>query len=186
MRVTRSDASGTVRHVARRTKIIATIGPACSDEETLAEMMRAGMDVARISLAHTPLEAALEKHRRIRKVAAELGVVVATMIDLPGPMIRIGRTSREGIQLKTGATVTLVGGNEQSTAEQIYVDYSHLIDDCDVGDRISIGDGEEVVVLVDSVACRSGHHHGRVGRFTQRARRSEHPVRNERPRRGDR
>ena len=140
-----------MRHVARRTKIIATIGPACSDEETLTEMMRAGMDVARISLAHTPIDTALEKHRRIRKVADELGVVVATMIDLPGPMIRIGRTSREGIELTQGSTVTLVGGNEESTAERIYVDYSHLIDDCDVGDRISIGDGEEVVVLVASV-----------------------------------
>ena len=137
--------------VARRTKIIATIGPACSDEETLAEMMRAGMDVARISLAHTPIETALDKHRRVRKVAAELGVVVATMIDLPGPMIRIGRTPRGGIVLKQGSTVTLVGGSEESSAERIYVDYSHLIDDCSVGDRISIGDGEEVVVMVDSV-----------------------------------
>ncbi|MEP6297613.1 MAG: pyruvate kinase, partial [Ilumatobacter sp.] len=137
--------------MARRTKIIATIGPACSDEGTIADMIRAGMDVARISLAHTPLDTALDKHRRVRKVAAELGAVVATMIDLPGPMIRIGRTPREGIVLKTGSTVTLVGGNEESTAERIFVDYSHLIDDCDVGDRISIGDGEEVVVLVDSV-----------------------------------
>lgn len=114
-------------------------------------MIRAGMDVARISLAHTPLDTALEKHRRIRKVAAELGAIVATMIDLPGPMIRIGRTPREGIELTTGSTVTLVGGNQESSAERIHVDYSHLIDDCDVGDRISIGDGEEVVVVVDSV-----------------------------------
>ena len=139
--------------VARRTKIIATIGPACSDEETLAEMMRSGMDVARISLAHTPIDTALEKHRRVRKVAAELGMVVATMVDLPGPMIRIGRTPRSGMVLEQGATVTLVGGNEESSAERIYVDYSHLIDDCGVGDRISIGDGEEVVVTVDSVSA---------------------------------
>ncbi len=114
-------------------------------------MMRAGMDVARISLAHTPIDAALEKYRRVRKVADDLGVVVATMIDLPGPMIRIGRTPREGIMLEQGSTVTLVGGSAESSAERIYVDYSHLIDDCSVGDRISIGDGEEVVVVVDSV-----------------------------------
>lgn len=113
--------------------------------------MRAGMDVARISLAHTPIDTALEKHRRVRKVSEELGLVVATMIDLPGPMIRIGRTPRAGMVLKQGSTVTLVGGNEESSAERIYVDYSHLIDDCSVGDRISIGDGEEVVVMVDSV-----------------------------------
>lgn len=139
--------------VARRTKIIATIGPACDDEVILADMMRAGMDVARISLAHTPTDTALEKHRRVRKVADELGLVVATMIDLPGPMIRIGRTAREGIVLETGATVVLVGGNEESSAERIYVDYTHLIDDCDVGDRISIGDGEEVVVVVTAVGA---------------------------------
>ncbi|MFT6292216.1 MAG: pyruvate kinase [Ilumatobacter sp.] len=139
--------------VARRTKIIATIGPASSDDETLASMMRAGMDVARISIAHTPIPTALEKHRRIRRIADELGMVVATMIDLPGPMIRIGRTPREGMELETGATVVLVGGNEESSAERIYVDYSHLIDDSHVGDRISIGDGEEVVVEVQSVGA---------------------------------
>lgn len=137
--------------VARRTKIIATIGPACSDEETIREMIRAGMDVARISLAHTPLETALDKHRRVRKVAAELGVVVATMVDLPGPMIRMGRAPRGGIELVSGSTVRLAGGNKESTAERIYIDYSHLLDDCDVGDRIAIGDGQEVVVIVESV-----------------------------------
>ncbi len=142
-----------MRHVARRTKIIATIGPASSSEETLADMMRAGMDVARISLAHTPVDRALEMHRAVRKVAGELGMVVATMVDLPGPMIRIGRTPRAGITLDTGSTVMLVGGNEESSSERVYVDYSHLVEDCHVGDRISIGDGEEVSVLVEAVGA---------------------------------
>ena len=142
-----------MRQVARRTKIIATIGPASSDEAVLADMIRAGMDVARISMAHTPVESALKKHRRVRKVAEELGAVVATMIDLPGPMIRIGRTPREGIELQAGAKVTLVGGSDESSQDRIFVDYSHLVDDCHVGDRISIGDGEEVVVVVQSVGA---------------------------------
>ncbi|MGZ0191907.1 MAG: pyruvate kinase, partial [Acidimicrobiales bacterium] len=60
--------------MARRTKIIATIGPASADEETLIAMMQAGMDVARIALAHTPLDEALERHQRIRDIAERLGL----------------------------------------------------------------------------------------------------------------
>ncbi|MFK8023560.1 MAG: pyruvate kinase [Ilumatobacter sp.] len=157
--------------MARRTKIIATIGPASSDTSVIADMMRAGMDVARISIAHTPLDTAIEKHRKVREVADELGLVVATMIDLPGPMIRIGRTPRTGMELVAGQRVALVGGSDESSSERIYVDYSHLVEDCRVGDRISIGDGEEVVVVVESVRdpevlCRvvtGGRLNGRSG-----------------------
>lgn len=114
-------------------------------------MIEAGMDVARISLAHTPLDEALEWHRRVRRASDRLGAVVATMVDLPGSMIRIGRPHRNGVELETGELVDLVVGNDDSTAQRITVDYPHLLDDCHVGDRISIGDGEQVVVVVESM-----------------------------------
>ncbi len=137
----------TVRFVARRTKIVATIGPSSEDAETLADMMRAGMDVARISLAHTPLDEAIARHRRVRSVAADLGVNVATMVDLPGGKIRIGQVDRAGLELADGNTVVLGVGSEPSTAERINIDYSHLLEDCKVGDRITFAGGTVVVVI---------------------------------------
>ena len=67
--------------MSRRTKVVATLGPASNDADTLAEMVRAGMDVARISLAHTRLDDALELHDVVREVAAAEGRIVATMVD---------------------------------------------------------------------------------------------------------
>ena len=120
-------SAGTVRGVARRTKIIATIGPASADEATLISMMQAGMNVARIALAHTPLDEALERHQRIRNVAERLGLNIGTMIDLPGSKSRTGRFPAEGVEFSVDDTVTLVPGTGDSTAEEISIDYAHLV-----------------------------------------------------------
>jgi pyruvate kinase len=71
------------------------------------------------------------------------------MVDLPGSKIRIGRVRKSGIVLETGQSVLLVSGTEESTAERIFIDYAHLIDDCDAGDEIVFGG--RVVVVVDKV-----------------------------------
>ncbi len=111
--------------------------------------MLAGMDVARLALAHTPIDEALARHQRIREVAEKVGCNVGTLIDLPGSKVRIGRVHRDGIALEAGDTVTLVAGNDESTAERIHVEYAHLVDDCHVGDEIVLGGS--VVVAVQSV-----------------------------------
>jgi pyruvate kinase len=165
-----SRSLGTVRRVARRTKIVATIGSASADEDTLADMIRAGMDVARFSLAHTPLQDALERHRRVRRVASELNANVATMIDLPGPKSRIGRVQRGGVHLAQGAVVALGVGDAESSAELINIDAPHLIDDCKVGDEITFGGGN-VIVAVEAIGGKTlsarvvsgGHLFGRAG-----------------------
>src|SRR5579862_7215286 len=68
----------------RRTRIVATIGPACYDAATIAAMAAAGMDVARVPLAHSTLDEAIEIVRRIRQAAPDVGVLA----DLPGPKVR--------------------------------------------------------------------------------------------------
>jgi len=70
--------------VTRRTKIVATLGPASSDADTIRAMVRAGMDVARISLAHTSLADALDLHALVREVTADASRPIGTMVDLPG------------------------------------------------------------------------------------------------------
>ena len=162
----RVESRGTVRHVARRTKIIATIGPASEDEATLEAMIDAGMNVARIALAHTPLDEALVRHQRVRDVAKRMGAIVGTLVDLPGSKIRIGRAGRDGFDLAVGDSVTLVVGDEVSTAERIEINYPHLVDDCHVGDEITFAgsvvltvqrvEGSEIIARVESGGTLSG------------------------------
>jgi hypothetical protein len=97
-------------HDARRSS--QPSAPASEDEATLEAMIEAGMDVARMALAHTPLDEALTRHQRVRDVAARMGRTVGTLVDLPGSKIRIGRVAVDGLDLEIGDTVKLVVGNE--------------------------------------------------------------------------
>lgn len=136
--------------MSRRTKVVATLGPASSDADTLTAMVRAGLDVARISLAHTKLDDALELHALVRRVAAAEGRTVATMVDLPGPIVRIGRPDVERVELKAGESLELRTGNGPSDAGLVYVDHPSLLDVCEVGDRLHLG--ETAIVQVTAVA----------------------------------
>jgi pyruvate kinase len=126
----------------RRTKIVATIGPASDDEATLRAMIAAGMDVVRLGLAHGTLDEALARYHRIRKVAHEEGRHIGIIVDLPGPKVRAGNFGEEGVEFPPGAVVRLEVGNERSTADVIQIDYEGLLDDIQVGDRLAIGDGK--------------------------------------------
>ena len=78
----------------RRTKIVATIGPASRDPDTLARMVEAGMDVARLNFSHGNREMHAENAERVRAAANRAGRQVAILQDLPGPKIRIGMLAR--------------------------------------------------------------------------------------------
>ncbi len=129
-------------------------------------MILAGMNVARIALAHTPLDEALERHQRVRDVAERLGAIVGTLVDLPGSKIRTARTDMEGFELEIGDSITLAVGNTTCTRERIEVDYAHLTDDCHVGDEIILGgsivalvqrvEGDEVIAKIESGGPMSG------------------------------
>ncbi|SVC69687.1 uncharacterized protein METZ01_LOCUS322541, partial [marine metagenome] len=75
--------------MTRRTKIIATIGPVSETETVLREMIRAGMDVARLGLAHGSIEEAIDRLKMIRSIAKEENKTVGILVDLPGPKIRL-------------------------------------------------------------------------------------------------
>jgi pyruvate kinase len=100
--------------MARRTKIIATIGPASDSAPVLRKMIDAGMDVARLGLAHGSIDDALERYHLIRRVAAEAGRNLGIMVDLPGPKVRLGSFGNVAIELAAGTTVQLVPGRDSS------------------------------------------------------------------------
>lgn len=129
----------------RRTKIIATIGPTSDSEAVLKGMIEAGMDVARLSLAHESLDQALARYHRVRKAAADFGRPVGILVDLPGPKVRAGVVPDEGLLLREGQRFRLTPGTGPSSSEVIEVDYDQLLSDIHPGDTIAFGDGAVVV-----------------------------------------
>ena len=135
--------------MARRTKIIATIGPACDDPIVLEELIAAGMDVARINLAHGTLDESMERYRRIRKASEAVGRPVGVLVDLPGPKVRVGSFGDDGVMFVEGEQFRMVPGRERSTHEVVEVDYDGLLSDIRIGDRLSMGDGSLVLEVLD-------------------------------------
>ncbi len=127
--------------MTRRTKIVATIGPASDSPDRLQEVIRAGVDVVRLNLSHGPIEGHLERLAAVRAAADAVGVPVAVLADLPGPKIRAGKFPDGGVTLEGGDTVRLRAGNDPSGTDVIHVDYDTLIEDMAVDDRLIIGDG---------------------------------------------
>lgn len=135
--------------MTRRTKIICTIGPASDDPDVLRSMIRAGMDVARIGMAHNTIEGGIAMVRRIREAADDVGKPVGILIDLPGPKIRVGAFDDDGVELVVGTDVSLRVGESDSTATDINVDYAGLLNDVRDGDDLVFGDGGVVVAVHD-------------------------------------
>lgn len=132
--------------VTRRTKIIATIGPASDDEGTLKDMIEAGMDVARLNLSHGSVEESLERFHRLRKVGASVGKPIGILADLPGPKVRLGAFEGK-VYLEEGSLVSLEPGTDTSTAERLFVDYEGLLTDVELGDKLVVGDGAIQIVI---------------------------------------
>jgi pyruvate kinase len=156
--------------MTRRTKIVATLGPACDDAPRLEALLRAGTDVVRLNLSHGAVDVHLRRLALVREVAATIGRPVGVLADLPGPKIRAGSFPDGGVDLNPGDEVRLVPGDGPSTAEVISVGFPTLLVDVDPGDRVVLGDGSITmrVVDVDAVAVRAeiesgGRPQGRPG-----------------------
>lgn len=147
--------------MARRTKIIATIGPASDDEATLRDLIRAGMDVARLGLAHNTIDEAADRMARIRRIAATEGRYVGILVDLPGPKVRAASFGETAVEIVEDSRVNLRVGGRVSTASDIEIDYAGLLADVEAGDRLSIGDGRVVLEVQemdgDRVSTRVAH-----------------------------
>jgi pyruvate kinase len=108
----------------RRTKIVATIGPASREPETLVRMVDAGMDVARLNYSHGTLEEHAETVRRVRDAAGRAGRPVAILQDLPGPKLRIGPLREGVVELTPGERLTFSCGNEEAQGDAHHMSVS--------------------------------------------------------------
>ncbi len=122
----------------RRTRIVATIGPASDSDEVLLELVKAGVDVFRLSFAHGDIPSGIALLRRVRAIAPDLAI----MVDIPGPKIRAGSFGTTPIVLTIGDNIELVEAfGEASTNERIAVERDNILAQLKEGDRIHIGDG---------------------------------------------
>lgn len=124
----------------RRTKIIATLGPATSSEETIGELIEAGVDVTRLNFSHGSHDMHLHNTNLVREAAKKAGRNVAILQDVQGPKIRTGNVSG-GTELVEGNRVVLAPGDFVGDASRLATSYDALADDVKVGDRLLIDDG---------------------------------------------
>ena len=146
----------------RRTKIVCTLGPASNTRETVAAMLRAGMDVARLNTSHGTIAEHVAMLALVREVAAAEGKPVAVLMDLGGPKLRTGVTATgEPLLLTAGATVMLTAAPGPATAERVTIEYPRLTEDVRAGERVLLDDGnlelEVVRVAGGDVECRVVH-----------------------------
>ena len=121
----------------------------------LRAMVDAGMDVARIGLAHGTLEEALGRMRRVRQVAQGAGRRIGVLVDLPGPKVRTASFGTDGVELLADTEVEIRVGDTKSTAEVVEVDYDNLFNDIAAGDKVALGDGQVLLQVVDVAADRA-------------------------------
>lgn len=125
----------------RKTKIVCTIGPACSDEKTLTGMCLAGMNVARLNFSHGTHENHQKLINTIKKVREKLGLPIAIMLDTKGPEYRI-KTFKDGkITLKAGDVFTFTTDDSVGDENHVAVNYKGLPDDLSVGDDVLLNNG---------------------------------------------
>jgi pyruvate kinase len=127
--------------MTRRTKIVATIGPASDTLTGLQDLMRAGVDVVRLNLSHGTIDEHLARLDTVRQAADAVGREIAVLADLPGPKIRSGRFPEGGAPLTVGSTIELRAGDEPSDSSCIYVQYPTLLEDLIIGGHVMLGDG---------------------------------------------
>jgi len=138
----------------RRTKIVATLGPASSDPAVLRRLIDAGVDVFRLNFSHGDHSEKLAIMQAVRAVSREAGRKVSILQDLQGPKIRVGPLSVPEVRLVAGQHIRIYGDDRSGNAEAISVSYEPLVQDVRPGDLIFIDDGiiELRAVAIDGAA----------------------------------
>ncbi len=127
----------------KKTKIIATIGPASNDAEILAKMSRAGMDVARINFSHEEGDSALPILKNIKTAEKISGKNIAILQDLSGPKIRTGEFENNKVFLKKGMVLEIFNKKVLGNEKQFSINYKNLLKDLKKGHRILLNDGKQ-------------------------------------------
>ncbi|MEW6314035.1 MAG: pyruvate kinase [Pseudomonadota bacterium] len=133
----------------RKTKIVATLGPASNERQVLEKMIHAGVDVVRINFSHGTAQEHINRINLVRAIAGEMGVTVGVMIDLQGPKIRIGKFEHGKITLKQGDRFILDADCKLGNQERVGLDYRNLPQDVEEGATLLLDDGRIVMGVTE-------------------------------------
>ena len=138
------------KNIHHKTKIVATVGPACDSYDQLKNLVIAGVNVFRLNFSHGSHEDKKKIIDHIRGINKELGCSIAILGDLQGPKLRVGEIADNRLEVKAGDILTFTNEKCIGTLEKIYVSYPNLAGDVVVGNTIMIDDGK-IEVIVSSV-----------------------------------
>ncbi|MFI8594904.1 pyruvate kinase [Microbacterium sp. NPDC078428] len=138
----------------RRAKIVATLGPASQDEDTIEALVRAGMDVARLNLSHGDREVHESVYQRVRRAADLTGRAVGVLVDLQGPKIRLGRFADGPHDLEPGDLFTITTEDVRGTKDYCGTTFAPLVRDAAPGDTLLIDDGRVRLRAIESDGVR--------------------------------
>ncbi|HEY5408813.1 MAG TPA: pyruvate kinase [Ginsengibacter sp.] len=142
------DKKAGVDHLTKRTKIVATVGPACDSYEMLVNLVKAGVNVFRLNFSHGTHENKAEIIEKIRKINDTLPYNIAILADLQGPKLRVGEIENNALEIKPGDKLTFTNTKCIGTKEKIYVSYPNLHNDVIPGNIIMIDDGKLEVKVI--------------------------------------
>jgi len=132
----------------RRTKIVCTLGPACNNEQTIAQMLKNGMNVARLNFSHGTHEYHKANIEMFRKVRDELKIPAAIMLDTKGPEIRVGNFKNGPVQLKDGDRFTFTTREVEGDEKEVSISYTELPRQLSTGNRILVDDGKVLLQVL--------------------------------------
>lgn len=137
------------RNFTKRTKIVATLGPATNSKEIIREMVYAGVNVFRINFSHADYENVKERIQWIREINEEEEFSIGILGDLQGPKLRVGNVE-EGAFLNPGDVLTFTNDKVEGNAKRVYMTYSRFAKDVKVGERILIDDGKLILQVTET------------------------------------
>jgi pyruvate kinase len=144
------DMKAGIEHTFHKTKIVATVGPACDTYEKLLELVKAGVNVFRLNFSHGTQEDKAKIIEHIRNINKTEPYNISILGDLQGPKLRVGEIENGALPIATGDILTFTSKEKVvGTKEKIYVSYPNLHDDVKVGDKILIDDGKLEVVVIE-------------------------------------
>jgi pyruvate kinase len=143
------DKTAGIEHTHHRTKIVATVGPACDTYDKLLELVKCGVNVFRLNFSHGTHEDKLQIIEYIRQMNKTEPYNISILGDLQGPKLRVGEIENNGIEVVKGDILTFTNEKMVGTKERMYVSYPNLHKDVRVGNKIMIDDGKIEVMVKD-------------------------------------
>ncbi|MCY2686416.1 pyruvate kinase [Salinimicrobium sp. TH3] len=134
----------------KKTKIVATLGPASSSKDVLRDMMLAGVNVFRINFSHADYEDVKQRIKIIRELNEELGFTTAILGDLQGPKLRVGKMKEEVVVSKGDEITFATGAEFEGTSSRVYMNYDEFPQDVKAGERILLDDGKLIFEVVST------------------------------------